>query len=186
MTDYKDLLKSLEEATGAIQDPELKKIAFQELLRNALQTPSGTTRAEKPAKAVATAAPKAKPNRAKQPTKGTRTPSVRESVKALDINPDEKGLPTWSSLTQDWKKFCWILEAAKLKGIDGLTPAEISYLIERVFRESFTTAQVANLKVKLKAGLVKAIKVEGGANGWKILSGGTKELANPAQAEKKA
>ena len=68
---------------------------------------------------------------------------------ALDISPDEKGLVSWASLSADWKKFCWILEAARLKNIDGLTNAEISHLIGRVFRESYAPKLVNNIRVGL-------------------------------------
>ena len=105
--------------------------------------------------------------------------AIRPKVDTLDISPDEKGLPRWASISENWKKYCWVLEAAHGKGVDGLTTTEISHLIEKVFREDHPGDSVANLRFHLKKSVVKSIKIEVGSRkyqGWKILNAGTKEL----------
>jgi hypothetical protein len=186
MIDHKKILESAEEASRAVQDPELRKIAFQEIVRNELQKGDGGKLASKEHAApssIAKPAP-AKPGRAKPHSKITRAIGTREEVTKLDISPDEKDLPAWSSLSQDWKKFCWILEAARRKSVDGLTSPEIAYLIDRVFRENYSPAQVNNLKKKIKDGFVRVVKLTVGdrsVDAWKILSGGMAELKKPVE-----
>jgi hypothetical protein len=150
MKDYKDVLQRLEESTKTIQDPELRKIAFQELLKHALE-------GEEKAKPETMKADKAQrvPKPRKKTSVGTRTgtvPAVRDEITNIDISPDEPELPPWGSLSLDWKKFCWVLEAARRKGVDGLTNSEISFLTEKVFRESYDRRVVNNLKLKIKSG----------------------------------
>jgi hypothetical protein len=180
MTDHKKILEAAEEAAKVVSDPELRKIAFQEIVRSALQKgdASKTAAQNRPSPVVKKSA------RAKPQSKITRALGVRDEVKQLDISPDEKSLPAWSSLSQDWKKFCWILESARHKNIDGLTSPEIAYLIDRVFRENFSPAQVNNLKKKIKGGFVRVVKLdvsERSVDAWKILSGGTAELKRPTE-----
>jgi hypothetical protein len=180
MTDHKKILEAAEEAAKVVSDPELRKIAFQEIVRCALQKGDDSK-----ATAQGNAPPAVrKPARAKPQSKITRAVGTRDEVTKLDISPDEKGLPAWSSLSQDWKKFCWILETARHKNVDGLTAPEIAYLIDRVFRENYSPAQVNNLKKKIKGGFVRVVKLDVGGrsvDAWKILSGGTAELKKPTE-----
>jgi|ERR1700677_1113903 len=188
MTDHQKILQSAEEASKVVQDPELRKIAFQEIIRSELQKAGGKDPA-KPAPAPAPASPakSAKPARTKPQGKITRAPGARDDVKNLDISPDEKDLPVWSSVGQDWKKFLWLLEAARDKGVDGLTAPELAYLADHIFRENFSAAQVNNLKKKIKGGFVRVVKLTIGdrnVDAWKILSNGIEELKKPAAPAK--
>jgi hypothetical protein len=176
MTEHEQILHIAEEASRVVQDPELRKIAFQEIVRNELEKIAGakTSSSQNRAKPV-------KSIRAPRVGKITRAAGVRDEIKAMDISPDEKDLPAWSSVSQDWKTFCWLLEAARTKGVDGLTSPELSYLADRIFRENFSPAQVNNLKKKIKSGYVRVVKLALGdraVDAWKILSGGIEELKN--------
>jgi len=179
--DHKKILQSAEEACQVVQDLELRKIAFQEIVRSKLQNSDGDTPRTKEHPELT----HTKASRARVRSRITRALGTREIVNQLDISPDEKGLPEWLSLSQDWKKFCWILEAARQKGVDGLTGPEISFLIERVFRERFSPAQVNNLKKKIRSGYVRVVKLEDGGrmvDAWRILAAGTAELKKPVES----
>lgn len=174
MKDYKQILQAAEEAVKTVHDPELKKIAFAELLKHDLGGQKPAEKKEVQGRKRKSKARK-KFGKAAKPTAGIAT--IRPEVQKLDLNTDEKGLPRWSSLKNDWKKFCWILEAARKKGVDGLSSSEISYLIEGTFRENYPTNKVGNLKFKLRDGIVKTIKIEN-KNGWKILAAGTRTITS--------
>jgi hypothetical protein len=183
MTEHKKMLEAAEEAAKAVQDPELRKIAFQEIVKNELQKNLSGNHPANPA-APATVVTTPKPPRAKPQSTGGRAKGARETVKHLDISPDENGLPAWSAMTQDWKKFCWILEAAKLKGVDGLTAPEITYLIYQIFRENYKSALMANLKKKIRGGFVRTTKIDVDGRKiavWQILSGGSKAINQPVE-----
>ena len=182
MKNITEVLQSLEKTTMVIEDTELRKVAFQELLRNAIH---GHEEGEyrQPKRRVAA---ESRPRR--RASSGARESgvAVRTEVANLDLSPDESGLVTWGSLGTDWKKFCWILEASRLRGVDGLTNSEISYLIEKVFRESFPAKLVNNLKKKIKGGMVKTVVVRSGDKEyavWKILSAGSKDVSVKLLAE---
>jgi hypothetical protein len=169
------ILKSAEESVRAIEDPDLRKIAFQEVLRHHLR--SGETFPDKRQQGAAARTPRAKVRSA--PTTKASQPAIRPDVEAMDLSPDEPGLVQWSTLSVDWKKFCWILEAARPK-VDGLTNSEISYLIDKVFRESKSPEVVNNLKVQIKKGMVKTVVTKSAGREyrvWKILAGGINEVA---------
>jgi hypothetical protein len=185
MSNLHEILKSAEEAVQAVNDPDLRKIAFQEVLRHRLR--SDEVIPDKPGRrtAVIPSRPKARASSAARPS---NQPAIRPGVAALDLSPDEDGLVPWGSLSVDWKKFCWILEAARLKKVDGLTNSEISHLIDRVFRESKAPEVVNNLKVQIKNGMVKPFVAKSEDRDyrvWKILASGIKEVtAKPAAADK--
>jgi hypothetical protein len=188
MTDHRKILQSAEEASKVVQDPDLRKIAFQEIVRNepqkadARQPASGKKVAPDLAKSKT---PRTKSPRTRSQSKITRAVGTREEVRNLDISPDEKELPSWSSISQDWIKFCWILEAARRKKVDGLTSPEISYLVDHIFRENYNPAQVNNLKKKIKGGFVRVVKLTVGdrsVDAWKILSGGIAQLKKPTSS----
>jgi hypothetical protein len=178
------ILKSSEESVQSVGDPELRKIAFQEVLRHQLrieEEPPQKLRQE------ASAHSRKSKGRSSPPTKATGQTAIRPDVAALDLSPDESCLVPWSTLSVDWKKFCWILEAARLKKVDGLTNSEISQLIDKIFRESKSAEVVNNLKVQIRKGMVKSVTIRSGERGyrvWKILAGGIKEVtAGPAATE---
>jgi hypothetical protein len=170
MGNLQALLKSAEESVQIVEDPELRKIAFHEVLRHALrfdEVQGGQSR----------------PGGASEPPRATRSTGpvgVRPEVANLDLSPDQPSLVSWGTLSSDWRKFCWVLEAARLKGVDGLTNQEISSLIDKVFRESYVPKVVNNIKFQIKKVLVKPAVIKAGDREyqvWKILAGGTKEVA---------
>lgn len=113
------------------------------------------------------------------------TPEARSEVQKLQLNVDEARLVAWSSLGKDWKKYLWILEAARLNGVDGLTNGEISYLMDKTFRESRVPKVVNNIKQKIKDRLVQpnTVNVDGKSySTWRILADGSKEVVQPARA----
>ena len=106
-------------------------------------------------------------------------PESRPEVQNLELSADEPGLLAWGSLGNDWKKFLWILEAARKKGVDGLTNGEISYMMDKTFREHRAPKVVSNLKKKIKDRFVQpgAASLEGKSySTWRILAEGTKEV----------
>lgn len=110
-------------------------------------------------------------------------PEARVVVQNLQLNVDEPDLLPWGSLDKDWKKYLWILEAARVKGIDGLTNSEISYLMDKTFREVRAPKVVNNLKKKIKDRYVQpsSVNVEGKTYSiWRILADGSKEVVEPA------
>jgi len=114
-------------------------------------------------------------------------PDTRPEVQHLQLNVDEPGLLAWGSLGKDWKKYLWILEAARKKNIDGLSNSEISYLMDKTFRESRTPKVVNNLKQKIKDRLVQpnTVTAEGKSYSvWRILADGSKEVVQGAGAAK--
>ncbi len=182
MNNLQAILKSVEESVQTLEDHDLRKIAFQEVLRCELRSseasPDKPNRAAAPNSRRATARPS-------PATKGNNQPAVRPEVIALDLSPDEPALMPWSDLSADWKKFCWILEAAHLRKVEGLTNSEISYLIDKIFRENKSPEVVNNLKVQIKKGMVKSIVISSGDREyrvWKILAGGAKEVTAKAAA----
>src|ERR1019366_7187614 len=132
MNNLHAILKSAEESARTVEDPELRRIAFQEILRHHLGSSETSPGKSQQAATATSRRPKVRPASA---PKSNSQPAIRPEVAGLDLSPDEHGLARWSSLSVDWKKFCWILEAARLKKVDGLTNAEISHLIDKVFRE---------------------------------------------------
>jgi len=186
MTDHKKMLETAEEAAKAVQDPELRKIAFQELLKHEL----GALRGDKKHKSSGnTSRVAAKGSNASGKGKGKRkrATGIREEVKALDISPAEKGLPSWKDLPMDWQKFLWVLEAARLKKVDALTSSEISHLIETIFRQHYRAKVINNLKKKIADRFVRVVSIDMGgksADAWKILDDGTKQLSNPPDTAK--
>jgi len=187
MTDHQKILQLAEEAAKVVQDPDLRKIAFQEVVRSELQKADarqpGHSEKETPDSPTNIKVHRNKTQRSRSQSKITRAVGTRDEVRNLDISPDEPGLPSWSSISQDWIKFCWILEAAVRKDVDGLTSPEISYLVDHIFRENYSPAQVNNLKKKIGGGFVRVVKLTVGdrkVDAWKILSAGTAQLKKPA------
>jgi len=180
MSKLETLLKLAEESVRAVEDPELRKIAFQEILRHNLRSeevPSGS------APRRPSAPPRQTKKRASPGARAGGPLAVRPEVETLDLSPDEPGLVPWNSLSTDWRKFCWVLEAARQKKIDGLTNAEISYVIDKVFRQSYEPKVVNNLKVQIKNGMVKPATAKSGDREyavWRILAAGIKEVTAKA------
>jgi hypothetical protein len=185
MSNLQAILKSSEESVQTVEDPELRKIAFQEVLRHQLRFDEPSP--NKPRQQAATNSRRSK-GRSSPAPKANGQPAIRPEVAALDLSPDESGLVPWGSLSVDWKKFCWILEAAHRKKVDGLTNSEISYLIDKVFRENKAPEVVNNLKVKITNGaMVKTTVTKSGDREyrvWKILSAGIKEVTAGQTAAK--
>lgn len=179
MTNLQEILKSTEESVQSIGDVDLRKIAFQEILRHRLN--ADQSQPEKRRDGGAARSPRLK-GRSSAAPKASSQPAIRPEAAALELSPDEPGLVPWSTLSVDWKKFCWILQAARPR-VDGLTNSEISYLIDKVFRESKSPDVVNNLKVQIKKGMVKSVIAKSGDREyrvWKILAGGIKEVAAAA------
>jgi hypothetical protein len=177
------LLKSAEESARVLDDPELRKIAFQEVLRYSLRSVEPVAN-HAALTVTADARPGAK-KRMPQTAKPNTTSAIRPDVASLDVSPDQSGLVSWGTLSIDWKKFCWILEAARLKGVDGLTNSEISFLVDKIFRESYQPKVVNNIKLQIKKGMVKSAVVMLGEREyqvWKILATGIKEVTPPSAA----
>jgi hypothetical protein len=108
---------------------------------------------------------------------------ARSEVQSLELNVDDPGLLPWRSLGKDWKKYLWILEAALKRGVDGLTNSEISFLMNKTFREVRDPKVVNNLKNKIKDRFVQStmIDVEGKTYSlWRILAEGSNEVVGPA------
>jgi hypothetical protein len=176
MSDLEEILKSTEESVQSVEDSDLRKIAFQEILRYRLS--AGYAAENSRRKGVAARSPRPQGRSATTP-KASAQPAIRSEVLALELSPDEHGLVPWSTLSVDWKKFCWILQAARPK-VDGLTNSEISHLIDKVFREGKSPEVVNNLRVQIKKGMVKQVTVKSGDREyrvWKILAGGIREVA---------
>jgi hypothetical protein len=111
------------------------------------------------------------------------TLEARSDVKNLQLNVDESGLIAWGSLGKDWKKYLWIIEAARIKGVDGLTNGEISYLMDKTFREARAPKVVNNIKQKIKDRFVQpgTVDVDGKQySTWRILADGSKEVVQTA------
>lgn len=184
MSNLQAILKSAEESVQTVADPDLRKIAFQEVLRHRLRSDEAPQDELRQRVTSISRRPKGR-----SPTpKASGQPAIRPEVAGLDLSPDEQGLVPWSSLTVDWKKFCWILEAAHRRKVEGLTNSEISHLIDKVFRESKAPEVVNNLKVQIKKAMVKSVLVKSGDREyrvWKILAGGAKEVTANAVAATK-
>jgi hypothetical protein len=182
MSNLQAILKSSEESVRTVEDPELRKIAFQEVLRHQLRFDEAPLHKRRQEAATNSRRPK---GRSSPAPKANSQPAIRPEVAALDLSPDESGLIPWSTLSADWKKFCWILEAAHLRKVEGLTNSEISHLIDKIFRESKSAEVVNNLKVQIKKGMVKSVIIKSGDREyrvWKILAGGAKEVTAKAAA----
>lgn len=182
MSKLQAILKSAEESVQTVEDHDLRKIAFQEILRYQLRSEEASPDKRQRG---ASASSRRTTGRSVPASKANGQPAIRPEVVALDVNPDERGLVPWGNLSADWKKFCWILEAAHLKKVEGLTNSEISYLIDKIFRESKSAEVVNNLKVQIKKGMVKSVVITSGGREyrvWKILAGGAKEVTAKATA----
>jgi|ERR1022692_1550566 hypothetical protein len=185
MSNLQEILKSAEESVQTVEDPELRKIAFREILAHKLG--SGDASANRTPRGSVASARQTK-RRTSPAARSGGQGAARPEVAGLELSPDERGLVAWGSLSADWKKFCWVLEAARLKHVDGLTNAEISGLIGKVFREDYAPKVVNNIKFQLKKGMVKAAVAKSGEKEyqvWKILAAGIKEVsAQPATPSK--
>jgi hypothetical protein len=139
-------------------------------------------RTPKPPGAAVESVPK---KRASAATRAGSAPEARQEVQSLQLNVAEPALISWGSLGKDWQKYLWILEAARLTNIDGLTNSEISYLMEKTFREVRQPRVVNNLKKKIKERFVAPQTIESNGKSysiWKILAYGTKEVLQQATA----
>jgi hypothetical protein len=177
MRNLQAILREVEQYVQVVEDSELRKIAFQELLLRSLR--DGDIASDEEPRNKPAILHQAK-KRTPATTRAVASVTVRPEVESLELSPDEP-LAAWDGLSADWKKFCWVLEAARLKDVDGLTNSEISYLIEKIFRENYPITVVNNLKVQLKKGMVKSVVVNVGGRDyrvWKILRGGTNEVAS--------
>jgi hypothetical protein len=177
MTDYSETLKKLEEATKAISDETLRRIAFERLLEHELSGDKARTKGQ-----ITKDEPEGRVARPKRPKSrgsgGNPNSNIREEVNDLRLSPDEEGLPPWAPLGA-LDKYLWILEAAHKKNIDGLSCPETSALIYRVFRENHKPEQVANLKTRIKIAHVQPAKIHCGERhlaGYQILRGGIDHL----------
>jgi hypothetical protein len=182
MSDLQWILKCAEESVKVVEDPELRKIAFHEILRRLLGSENAAP--NEPRQGASAPARRSKLRSSSAP-KANGQSAIRAEVATLDLSPDEPSLVPWGTLTADWKKFCWILDAARLKKVDGLTNSEISHLIEKVFRENYKVEVVNNLKVQIKKGKVKPAVIKSGDREyrvWKILAGGIEEITAKAVA----
>ncbi len=142
---------------------------------------------EPAAKAANGSAESGAKKRSSPSTRASAAPEARAEVQQLQLQVDEPGLLAWGSLGKDWKKYLWILEAARKKNIDGLTNAEISYLMDKTFRESRSPKVVNNLKKKIKDRFVQPLTVNAGGKAysiWKILADGSKEVVPHASGAK--
>jgi hypothetical protein len=175
--DYDGILKKLEEATKGISDEALRRIAFERLLEHELSAHKTPGKAKSPEGEPQERA--TRPRRLRGKASSSSPPSaVRESVKNLEISPDEQGLPAWNSLGA-LDKYLWILEAAHQKNVDGLTSGEIGLLIYETFKENHGPNQVSNLKTRIKQGHVRTTKIPSGSTtlaGYQILKGGIEHL----------
>ncbi|MGB8886832.1 MAG: hypothetical protein WCC87_08910 [Candidatus Korobacteraceae bacterium] len=125
--------------------------------------------------------------RVSAPARASAAPEARPEVQQLQLNVDEPGLVAWGSLTKDWKKYLWILEAAHKRNVDGLTNGEIIYLMVKTFREARSPKVVNNLKKKIKDRFVQphTVNSEGKVYSvWRILADGSKEVVQAAGAAK--
>ena len=113
-------------------------------------------------------------------------PEARAEVQNLQLNVAESGLLPWGSLGKDWKKYLWILEAARKRDIDGLTNGEVTYLMNKTFREFRQPKVVNNLKKKIKDRCVQpsTVNVDGKVYSiWRILAEGSKEVVQQADVD---
>lgn len=120
--------------------------------------------------------------RAPTAARASSASDARPEVQNLHLNVDEPKLLAWSSLDKDWKKYLWILESARLQGVNGLTNSEISYLMTKTFREARDPKTVNNLRQKIKSRNVQSFNItsEGKTYSvWKILADGTKQVVKP-------
>lgn len=182
MSNLQAILKSAEESVQTVEDHDLRKIAFQEVLRYQLRSDEASP--DKLRRGAAASSRKTT-GRSSPAPKASSQPAIRPEVAALDLSPDERGLVPWGNLSADWTKFCWILEAAHRRKVEALTNAEVSYLIDKIFRESKSAEVVNNLKVQTRKGMVKSVIIRSGDReyrGWKILAGGAKEVTTKAAA----
>jgi hypothetical protein len=188
MPDYSETLKRLEEATRVISDESLRRIAFERLLEHELSGSKPPSMREA-SKNDAVEHASQQPKRSRYKGKAASVSSgAREQVKALELSPDEKGLPPWSTLTS-LDKYLWILEVANRNNIDGLTCPEISSLIYDAFKENHKPEQVSNLKTRIRVAHVRPVKIQlpdRELTGYQILRQGIEHLNKlAAEAAKK-
>jgi hypothetical protein len=184
MTDYAETLKKIEEATKVISDDSLRRIAFEQLLKHEL-SPHKSPGRDKQLKEEPAAPEESATKTRRVRNKGTAagaSPGIREEVKQLQISPAEEGLPPWGPLGALDKYLC-IIEAAEKKHVDGLSAAEISWLIFEIFRDNHKPEQVGNIRTRIKRGHVRTIKIPSGTKkfaGYQILKGGKEYLKTQA------
>jgi len=182
MSDYDDILKRVEKAVAAVSDEGLRKIAFEHLLRRELEQQDKRGSSEQRNEARARRQPGARPVARAPKTEAKTQLAIRERVRGLQISTDQEGLPAWDSIS-NLEKYLWVLQAANTNGVDGLTSAEIKFLIAEVFRENHETNQINNLKTKLKSGHVHSSSLEEDKatfRVWKILRRGIQHLESLA------
>ena len=166
------LRRQAEDAVADMPEGSMKVKAFEVILSRLLDGADGHTRSRE--HVVRSRKSKDAGAKANPPS------SIREEVKKLEISPDENGLPPWGALGI-LDKYLWILEAAHKKNIDGLTNAEISALIYKVFKENLPSKSVGNLKTRIKKMHVRSADVLNGAitiSVWQILKAGIEHLWN--------
>lgn len=174
MTEYAELAKKAEEAVKGVADEGLRRIAFDQILKQELSRLRETEDHREPHAGARQQGQRRRKPRGRN-TQTSEPSGTREQVKNLALSTDEPGLPRWSALGQI-DKYLWVLEAGHKKGIEGLTAAEIRHLIFATFRESHKANQVNNLATRLKQGHVRKVRLPEGSHAWQILKGGKDHL----------
>ncbi len=149
---------------------------------HAQQAQEGEPQPTKEAKAANGSVPNSTKRRGSTAGRAGAALETRPEVQSLQLSVDEPSLIAWDSLDKDWKKYLWILEAARVKGVDGLTNGEISYLMDKTFREVRIPKVINNIRQKIKARFVQSntVNIEGRTYSvWRILAAGSKEVVQP-------
>lgn len=176
MKDYKDIVSKVVDATSDIQDEKLKEIAFQKLLEHSLSPGSYVTKRRKRGVSKSLTS-RAKGSRKRSATTKNNGNVIREDVKTAfeEVTANMPNLKPLGSLKQKWEKYIWVLVAAKEKGVDIMTNAEIAYVLTEKFSEGATEKTVNNLTNKVQSGHVQKRDLDG-KRAWKVLIGGIEAI----------
>lgn len=182
MKDYKSIISAITEAVAQIVDPHLKELAFQRLMEDALGGMDATS-PKKSADAGSSRRDKTM-SHGQTPREPYHDSSIRKEVKQTFevVDPNFPGMKPFKTFKQKWQKYVWILEFGRQKGIDLMTNGEIAYVLNDIFHESTTDANVGNLKTKFKDGYVQS-RMQGKNKAWKIMQPGIDLISAASQHE---
>jgi hypothetical protein len=170
--DRQEMLKALEADVAGIKDHELRKIAFEKLLSQALGELKGKG-GKKKKKAQLVRGEKGKGTH--KSSQYYSIESVREEVKKLNIAGKMKDLIPFNDCKEHWERYLWVLAAAKNLGIDGLSNHEIAYVLGKRLFSKTKYSSVNNIRRKVRDGVVHS---DPETNLWMITPQGEEHLAS--------
>lgn len=162
-----ELTKNANDAASQVKDPELKKIAFETILKKLLDSEISV----KPKKSKKSK--KKKPSKTKK-SKESSSSEPDETVIKLVRKINRTKHPLLANLSTAHDKSIYILHVALDHDVDGLYPAQIEYILREKFRHKVTKNAISMALMDSKMVDRRPVTIQGG-------SGYTYHIMKPGQ-----